>query len=404
MATTIGTSGDIYKYSIEAKILLNGGKEIEQITENNIQYLYIEYDYYKYNMPMIFASFTLDKNVIDKMITYIGNSVINLTIYKYIDNVNPKIKAKYIEEQFAYFMGKDFNNNKSMDYESTENSKTGVLSSITLGMLKIDHINNNKKKFSGVLKNSSLTNAIYYCCSGLPLLLEPIKHEKNISQLILPPMSGVSKEIAYLNNNFNAFYDSPYRFYMDFETTYLISSDGKPVPKKGDKINSVVINIQPITKGASCSQGLITNTKNKIYEVNVSQNDAYVVDDTTSEKAVNSLTSVTYNGTTSTLDLKNNRSSYINSKEEIVRIPNNNTDLLKNKQYEMEMSNTTVELTKNDIDSSVFTINNEYSIKAADVYSGRDGKYILTKKREVFVRDKDSMLLSALLTFKKVPG
>lgn len=405
MAVTIKTDGDIYKYTIEAKILLNEGKDIQELKEHQIQYMYVDYDYYKYNMPMIFLSIAIDKNVLDKMIKFSNNSVINLTVYKYISNSNSTIKSVYFQEQFAYFMGKDYNANKGMDYSYINEKRVDVLENITIGLLKVDHINKNKKKFSGVISNSSLSAAIYYCCNGLPLLLEPIKHDKNIKQLILPPITSVSKAIAFLNNNFQAFYNSPYRFFMDFSTTYLISSDGKPVVRKGDKINSVIINIRKSENIASYIQGLYTNTKNKIYEIDIGQNDVYVVENTSAEKTFNKMAVASSNGgIISSVKLDNNRSKFINDKEEIIRVPNNNTTLVTNKQYELEMSNVVLELSKNDIDSSVFTINKEYSIKASEAYSGRDGKYILTKKKEVFVRDNDHMVLNVLLTFKKVPG
>lgn len=222
------------------------------------------------------------------MITYAENSVINLTVYKFIkNNDNNGIKTLYIQEQFAYFMGKDYNTNKSMDYSYINNNRTDVQANITIGLLKVDHINRNKKKFGGVFKNTSLTNAVYYCCGDLPLLMEPIKYDKTIGQLIMPPIASVSKAVGFLNNNFSAFYDSPYRFFMDFDTTYLISSDGKPVPRKGDKINSIVINIRKITKESSYIQGMITDNKTKIYEIDIGQNDAYVIENNATEKAVN---------------------------------------------------------------------------------------------------------------------
>ena len=143
-------------------------------------------------MPMIFLSLALDNNVIDSMIQHASTSLINLTVYKYIDNAFP-MKVVYIQEQFAYFLGKDRNQNKDMDYAYINNKRTDVYTIVTLGLLKIDHINKNKKKFSGVIKGTTLTNMINYCCEGLPLLLEPLAHDKPIKQLILPPISSVSK-------------------------------------------------------------------------------------------------------------------------------------------------------------------------------------------------------------------
>jgi hypothetical protein len=59
---------------------------------------------------------------------------------------------------------------------------------------------------------------------------------------------------------------------------------------------------------------------------------------------------------------------------------------------------------KVDIDSSKFTINKEYIIKADDAYNTElyNGRYILVRKRELYVREDDNFTMNVMLLFRKV--
>ena len=59
---------------------------------------------------------------------------------------------------------------------------------------------------------------------------------------------------------------------------------------------------------------------------------------------------------------------------------------------------------KTDIDSSIFTINKEYIIRADSAYNTEDynGRYILARKRELYIKSGDNYTMSTMLLFRKV--
>ena len=70
------------------------------------------------------------------------------------------------------------------------------------------------------------------------------------------------------------------------------------------------------------------------------------------------------------------------------------------------MDNSSIQLLiqKNDIDSEVLTINKEYTIKADETYNTDryNGKYILVRKRELYIREDETFTMCVMLLFEKV--
>ena len=52
----------------------------------------------------------------------------------------------------------------------------------------------------------------------------------------------VSTALAELNKKYN-FYDTHYRFFMDFDYTYLLSTSAKTIKARGEVYSDIIINI-----------------------------------------------------------------------------------------------------------------------------------------------------------------
>lgn len=90
------------------------------------------------------------------------------------------------------------------------------------------------------------------------------------------------------------------------------------------------------------------------------------------------------------------------SGERIIRINNDNANQIKNIKATMENKANKLTLNKNDLDTSVFTMNKEYVVKNYDAHSNKDGKFLLNRKVEIYMRQDDKFILNTMLEFDKL--
>lgn len=391
-----------YEYIAELSYIKTKKNAKVTLREESIRSIVILRDYYAYNMPLLFLNITLDKNLIDDMLQNSADNLLNLKISKIKKSEESTslltVPIDYINAQFVYFIIKDVNYNKKLDYGYGENTeREDINQTITIGMLKLDTLNKNKKSFNTVLSNTSMVDAVTNITKTLgPIIIEPFTYNQQLSQLVIKPLTSVVKTIEYLNN-INVFYDTPYMFFMDFEMSYLLSSSGKPVPKLGQKINTVLINIMDLETPESQVQGMLTNTKQKNYQLDIASVDTEVYNNKLTEKSYNSINAVTSSGFLKKAELEINRSSYITAKTKFTRIENENKNMVKNIEAKAKSDVMQISVTKNNLDGSVLNPNLEYIVKNYEQYKDRDGRYLLNRKREIFYREDTKFLYSTIL-------
>lgn len=393
-----------YKYSVEMRYNDKKTMTARLIREEYIKSIIIDRDYKNNNMPMIFVDISLSKKLLDDMKLNAATNFITLTIYKFIDNTTTqKIKTKYFQDRFAYFIQDDVNYQDSLDMLNDDTKENeDAYKNITIGLMKIDNINDNKKSFNTVLKNTTMINAVHYATSHMKMVIEKFDYNDTLRELILEPTQSVSKTIQYLNS-VKVFYSTPYRFFIDFDCTYLLSSRGKHVPKKGEGLGVVLIVIRdPLDQQANAT-GMITNKAQGNYQIDINALDSNIYIDRVTEKGYTSITGVTTNeGVVGNAKLSVNKSEYSTDKASIVRLPNNNANMLKNIQASANSSSTRISINKNDLDSSIFTLNKRYLFRNYDKYSDKDGDFLLTRKRELFIREDDSFVMNTMMNFEQV--
>ena len=87
-----------------------------------------------------------------------------------------------------------------------------------------------------------------------------------------------------------------------------------------------------------------------------------------------------------------------------MRIKNDNSGVIDNIINSANTSAVQILIQKTDIDSSVLTMNKEYIIHADEVYGDAyNGKYILIRKREMYVRENNNFTMNTMLLFEKLP-
>ena len=155
---------DQYKYSVQLRYIKKKENISQEIKATKIRSIIVDRDYINNNLPVIFMNITLPKDLLDHMILNSQKNTMVLTIYKYIYKENElPTKIKHIHSEMAYFIQEDLNYRASLDYASEENKdKDEIFKNINIGLMGIDNINNNKRTFNTILRNTTMMNAVHY--------------------------------------------------------------------------------------------------------------------------------------------------------------------------------------------------------------------------------------------------
>ena len=87
------------------------------------------------------------------------------------------------------------------------------------------------------------------------------------------------------------------------------------------------------------------------------------------------------------------------------RLSNTNLDSLENLKYKVDLNSTIVNIVKEQLESDVFTINKQYFIKnKTDNTNIPSGRYLLSTKKEIYVKDAESFNMTSIFSFKKCPS
>ena len=394
-------NGTIYRYTADLKYVLNG--TVYDIDTPSIKTMAIDRDYINRNMPMVFITLGVYQSLANKMRLNQDTGYFILDIKRCIYNSgNPDLFTNYISDKFIYFIAGDIDIDNSVEYKEDEPDENII---VTLGLLSADHVNKNKKIINGVV-DGKLSSIMYYVTSGLPVLIEPVKNNVMMKELVLPPLNSVAKALEYLNS-VQVFYDTPYIFFIDFDMSYLLSSSGRSVKAKNDTITTVIMNIfhwedDPESK----IQGINTNKGQSVYQINISSANCEISDNNLSEKLFRKINAANTSGinTSGNIAARSSKSPIV-SKSKSVRIGNDNNGLLNHMIHTIDSSAVQIVVQKTDIDPDIFTINKEYHIDAYNAYGSDiyNGRYLLVRKRELYVRDDETFTSNTMLSFKKLP-
>lgn len=396
-------TNSIYKYNASITLAFDEENPIE-IDKLHIKGVVIDYDYDEKNFPLIYVTISIEKDLRKILTEHQTSGTIIFTLKKFIENGDlPGLEVDYINDKFIYFMPNSASEATEERKITNPESVADITEIYTLGLISLDHINKSKKALNSIIKRGTKSSIIYYILQGHNLLIEPLAYNSIMTNCILPPMSSVSKALKYLNN-IEVFYDTPYRFFMDFDITYLISSSGTAIERKGEVYNDVIITIKDVYDEANM-EGMITDKENLTYTLTTSSSFSNAVDSSISTKGYDKLTASTSTGTkldATVTDIDSN--SGIKSKASNLRIANNNTGLMSNIEFKNKLNLVTMIVSTTKVDASIFTINKRYLLNTDESYgSSYTGSYLLVAKREAYYPEGNSLSLNISLTFKKIP-
>ena len=155
------TRASQYKYTISMAYLDQKRGKSTDIKNECIKFVIIDHNYEVNNMPIVYANMKLDKKLVDDMILNCNDNLMMVAIYKYDELTAEKQEIECFRKKFTYFLPNDVNKNDSIDYnEETESEHIGnTYREINLGLMCVDHINNNKRSFKILEKNITIGKA-----------------------------------------------------------------------------------------------------------------------------------------------------------------------------------------------------------------------------------------------------
>ena len=216
----------------------------------------------------------------------------------------------------------------------------------------------------------------------------------------MPTQESVNKAIRYLNSC-KVFYNSPYIFFQDFDYTYLVSSNAYQFNKLNETYSSVIIKIKDIDDKSANDIGQILNNESKTYEVIVSFSNTILYNNSIINKSIDKIRGITSTGNTE-VELKNKDSYSINEKTKLVRLNNDNTNMLSNIEAYNNNNSMFLYITKNDLDLDLFSLNKRISVENIDRYKEYNGNYMMTRKRELLLREDDTFIAMTMLNMKLI--
>ena len=278
-----------YKYDIYFDFMGEG--DPVRVTGENILALAIDYAYDSEAIqPTVIMKARLDRNLVDKLVTNKATGKIQLHVDKTMVDNDPSggIRKPYIDTTCVYDIPEDVKEDNTVLYDKNSD-KQDVYTQITIGLLSHTIIERNTVSQDLVIKDCNMMGAVCFFTSHMPMVIEPFTYNDMIDQLIIEPQETTKSMIRYLND-IKVFYDTPLRYYMSFNATYLLSSSGKPVPVEGEQSSTVVMTVRESDNDADSMQlGVTYNKDNDYYEMKIMANDAVYAKDNATNKIVNKL-------------------------------------------------------------------------------------------------------------------
>ena len=435
-----------YNYNIKATYI--GGSTTYTFRTENIKSLIIDHDYDNNCMPTLYMNLMVDRRIIDDMIKNQNQAYFILTVNAVNSTSSFGASSTSIQEKCVYFLTDDLNKTDVLDYGSEDNKNSEVLAPVSIGLLSADHIKNNKKSCGMTVRETTPQDIVKEITSHMKnVIIEPFEYNDQYPSIIIPPNMAdtVNKTLQYLNNQ-KVFYSTPYRFYQDFNNTFIISSSGKGVSSSGsgsgglngagsDSINITVSEVDDLSTTVSgilnnFIGGLLNNiggtagsivsglvgglfgggggglfgggSSGQSTEVGVNYADMQVFDNTISNKKHTKIRGMNSIGMIETQLASQNEVStgaYLTK-----RFNNDNIHMMENIEADRDSNNFFIFFNKVDLDNTVFSINKQIKINNTQRYQELNGSYLLYRKKELYTRQETDFILNSLIYLKRIDG
>ena len=391
-----------FKYKLEMSLLI--GKKYYEIPRNSVKTILISSDYDKNNMPIIYMRIRMSSTLYNQMVLNNDRATISFRLFKFDDKSVSGVVESYIEDNFTYVMPTDPNYNEAMEqYVSgsstayNDNADAYMEGYIALTSLKL--VGDNVKLINTIVKDADIMSIVHKFTSHMNMCIEPFDNRDHIDQMIIPPITTISKLLAYLNDQY-CFYKNGYRYFRSFNTTYLLSANGNAVKEGINSFNTIIISICDPLDEKGKSNAIDLDRTNHAYIIYVDAKKTSISVDKFANKQYNSIIGVDTEGNTIQEELRVPPTP--DSTEKTIITRTDSLDYIYNIKRAVESVSVILTVSKTEIDSSLFTPNKEYQIKHYSSSREYDGKYVLSYKKEVLVQQGEEYIGNILFGLRRI--
>lgn len=406
---------DYYSYRATLFFVDSEDNSTTEIAQDNIRSILVDKNFEDLNQPVLMLSVSVDKKILNRIIETQEDSLMALTLYKVNENNPDYIGDKVLEDLFIYMTDEDISYTNELDYNNDEHDRNDLFRNITFYLLKRDTVNNMNQVINTCNRgNRSIVGdkvfiepitmvdllmrvADYFW----PLLIEPLQHNPNFEQVVIPPVTKVSDYIEYLNDNLYTFYDSGYRFFVDYDSAYIVSESGNKVEHRNEDYSTVIIEIGELLSLDHGRQGLIVDDDNSCYRIFLPVTYTKFTKNPFTKRLVTNVTSLTSSGEVSSKNILENITKNNTAKTKLFITKSSNPNIASNIESGLQNRNITLDINKPDLDASLFTVNKEYIIRN-QVHPEYDGKYLIQNVKQVFLKQDNKFKMSTLIRFAKI--
>ena len=392
-----------YNYKISLLYTSNIAEAVE-IDSQQIQYILIDKNFDACNMPVISVFGSIEKSLLDDMLENMSNATMTLTVYKYdVANNNGGIGELYFQDKFMFMMDQDLNKTHNLDDDDYTAGGDTQYKEVNIWLLPQMAVNNNRFIQNGVFHNATMNSMILNATNNVgDMVVEPISYDNSFDQIMIPPTNTISQYMKYLNDNVNTFYDTPYRYFMDFDLTYMVSSAGKPVPAKNQTVNTVTIDVQDIdNENTNDELGAFTDEKASTYKIYTDTSRIDYTSNHLTNRSMNQLTVVDAQGNKTERGINGMTTEITGNFNQVLNISNNDPNLANSIANAATADNTVFSMVKNDLDARLFTINKEYILNDP-LHEENATRMLLAQSKQLFIKQGDAFIMSTSLSFRKV--
>ena len=393
-----------YEYSLQTTVIIKN--KTYDITSNSIKSLTVSHDYDKNTMPSVYIGVNISSQLYNEMVANADTGIISLRVFRSVKDQNNAMQRLFFEDRFMYVMPSDPNYRSTlsdMDKETNttdQNYSTSYLSGY-IGLISLRCVEDNKKMFNEIVKNTDLISVVHKYTNHMNMCIEPFDQQCDIDQFIIPPITSITSLLAYLNDTF-CFYKEGYRFFRDFDVSYLLSMKGKHIDDKRSIYNTVIISVRDPLEQLSNTLSMELDNKNKAYIVYVNATDTSIKVNRILDKQFNSIMGVNTLGEVLEEELDIPRSPESSKKVLLERVNSDNLTTIYNTKHKLESSAVIMQITKSEIDSSILTPNKEFQIRNYPNNAEYNGRYVLSYKKEVMFNDGDKFRGTVVFGLRKV--
>ena len=399
----MGSTIQSFQFVASATYVTDG--EVSTVLDESIANIICKYDYETKHMPIIYMGCKIRENLFNIMTKNIDKGSVILTVYKESkteDNVIGK-KELYFRGSFSYFMPNyiGYTEKVMKRDEVIQNNIDNSYHKCILGLYNIDIVNRNGNVENNIIKDSDMLSIVHYYTRDLSMIIEPFKDNTKINTCIIPPNLTINKLLPYLNS-IHSFYETGFRYFNDFNATYLLSNEGNPVKTSEEELDTIIIRIMGHEEFQTKLFSMEIDNSKKAYVFYIDEKFAGLTVNHLRDKEINRLVGVDSFGnyTESILNIPTNENT--TEKIKVDRVNIDNLEYINTIKDDIENTSVLLKIVKSTIDSSILTPNKEYIVQHHSSNSQYNGRYLLASKQEILVKQSNTFTSSTVFELRKV--